>query len=140
VDLLPTAGMSLIFMGIATGFGTALATGPLAQELSGVLREMRIGAGRPAATRSLAARTEVPELRSFVRAVAQAGSFGVPAATVLRVQSREMRVRWSRLAEERARKVPVKILFPLVFCILPSLFIVVIGPAGITMLQNLRVP
>lgn len=105
--------------------------GPLAKEFFRVLQEMQIGTGRLDALRALADRTDVEELRIFVGAMVQADSFGIPIANVLRIQSREMRVKRSQRAEEAAQKVPVKILFPLILCILPVLFIVAIGPAGI---------
>jgi len=111
--------------------------GPLADELFRVLQEMQIGLGRIEALRGLAERTSVAELRGFVTAMVQADQFGIPIASVLRVQSKEMRVKRSQRAEEQAQKVPVKILFPLIFCILPSLFIVVIGPAAISAYHNL---
>ncbi len=111
-------------------------SGPLAQEFFRVLQEMQIGTGRGQAMRALADRTDVPELRSFVGAMIQADAFGIPIAGVLRVQAREMRVKRSQRAEELAQKVPVKILFPLIFCILPCLFLVVMGPAVITVIQN----
>src|SRR5919199_2272848 len=111
-------------------------TGPLAQEFFRVLQEMQIGTGRVQAMRALADRTDVPELRSFVGAMIQADAFGIPVAGVLRVQAKEMRVKRSQRAEELAQKVPVKILFPLIFCIMPCLFIVVMGPAVITMIKN----
>jgi len=110
--------------------------GPVAQEFFRVLQEMQIGNGRAQAMRALADRTDVPELRSFVGAMVQADAFGIPIAGVLRVQAREMRVKRSQRAEELAQKVPVKILFPLIFCILPCLFLVVMGPAAITVIQN----
>lgn len=90
----------------------------------GGLRGRRSGGGRR-------------ELRGFVTAMVQADQFGIPIASVLRVQSRDMRVKRTQRAEEQAQKVPVKILFPLVFCILPALFIVVMGPAAISAYHNL---
>ena len=112
--------------------------GPLAKELFRVLQEMQIGTGRVDALRALAERTDVEELRIFVGAMVQADTFGVPIAKVLRVQSKEMRVKRSQRAEEKAQQVPVKILFPLIFCILPALFIVVMGPAGIKIFQQFQ--
>jgi tight adherence protein C len=105
--------------------------GPLADEFFRVLQEMQIGMGRTEAMRALGERTDVEELQSFVTAMVQADAFGIPIANVLRVQAKEMRVKRSQRAEEKAQKVPVKILFPLIFCILPVLFIVVLGPAAI---------
>jgi tight adherence protein C len=110
--------------------------GPLAQEFFRVLQEMQIGTGRVAAMHALAERTDVPELRSFVAAMVQADAFGIPVAGVLRVQAREMRVKRSQRAEELAQKVPVKILFPLIFCIMPCLFLVVMGPAAIKLINS----
>ncbi len=113
--------------------------GPLAKELFRVLQEMQLGTGRLDALRALADRTDVEELRIFVAAMVQADTFGIPIANVLRVQSKEMRVKRSQRAEEKAQQVPVKILFPLIFfCILPALFIVVMGPAGIKIFEQFR--
>jgi tight adherence protein C len=112
--------------------------GPLAKELFRVLQEMQLGTGRIPALRALADRTDVEELRTFVAAMVQADTFGIPIATVLRVQSSQMRVKRSQRAEEKAQQVPVKILFPLIFCILPALFIVVMGPAGIRIFEQFR--
>jgi tight adherence protein C len=110
--------------------------GPLAAELFRVLQEMQIGLGRAAAFKALADRTNVPELRSFVMAMVQADALGIPLANVLRVQAKEMRLKRSQLIEERAQKVPVKILFPLIFCILPALLIVVVGPAAVSIFHS----
>ena len=116
------------------GFDAALSQvarntrGPLAEEFFRALQEMQIGTGRVHALRALGERTDLPELRGFVTAMVQADAFGIPIANVLRIQSREMRVKRSQHAEELAQKVPVKILFPLIFCILPTLFIVILGP------------
>jgi tight adherence protein C len=110
--------------------------GPLAEEFSRVLREMQIGQGRAEALRALADRTEVDDLKSFVTAMVQADSFGIPIANVLRIQSSEMRTKRRQRAEEKAQKVPVKITIPLIFCILPTLFIAVMGPAVIHIMDS----
>ena len=111
--------------------------GPLAQEFFRVLQEMQIGVGRTEAIRAMGERTDLPDLRQFSTAMVQADAFGIPIANVLRIQAKEMRIKRSQRAEEAAQKVPVKILFPLIFCILPSLFIVILGPAAINIMQNL---
>jgi tight adherence protein C len=110
--------------------------GPLADEFFRVLQEMQIGLGRVEALRALAERSDLTELRTFVGAMVQAEAFGIPIASVLRVQAREMRVKRSQRAEEAAQKVPVKILFPLIFCIMPALFVVVMGPAAISIIRT----
>jgi len=110
--------------------------GPLAEEFARMLQEMQIGRGRSEALRSLGDRTNLPDLRSFVSAMVQADAFGIPVGQVLRVQSSEIRVKRRQWAEEAAQKVPVKILVPLIFCILPCLFIAVLGPAGIQIMDS----
>lgn len=110
--------------------------GPLADEFSRMIREMQLGMGRGEALRSLGDRVNVDDLRSFVSAMVQADSFGIPIAQVLRVQSAEMRVRRRQRAEEKAQQVPVKITIPLIFCILPALFVAVMGPAVINIMDN----
>jgi len=110
--------------------------GPLADEFSRVLREMQIGKGRAEALRSLADRTNVDDLKGFVTSMVQADSFGIPIAAVLRIQSSEMRVKRRQAAEEKAQKVPVKITVPLIFCILPCLFIAVMGPAVLHIMDS----
>jgi tight adherence protein C len=105
--------------------------GPLAEEFFRVLQEIQLGRSRGEALEQMAERVDVEELNIFVSAVVQADALGIPIAQVLRVQAREMRIKRSQRAEEAAQKVPVKILFPLIFCILPSLFVVVIGPAAV---------
>jgi len=110
--------------------------GPLAEEFSRVLREMQIGQGRAEALRALGERTNVPDVRSFVGAMVQADSFGIPVAQVLRVQSTEMRIKRRQRAEEKAQQVPVKITIPLIFCILPTLFIAVMGPAVLSIMDS----
>lgn len=110
--------------------------GPLAEEFSRVLREMQIGQGRAAALRAMSDRTNVADLKTFVSSMVQADSFGVPVGQVLRIQSSEMRVKRRQRAEAKAQQVPVKITVPLIFCILPTLFIAVLGPAVITILDS----
>ncbi len=123
------------------GFDAALAhvakntDGPLADEFARVLQEMQLGAGRSEAMRALGDRSSLPELKGFVTSMVQADAFGIPVGRVLRVQATEMRTKRRQRAEEKAQKVPVKILFPLIFCILPTLFIAVMGPGVITMLS-----
>lgn len=124
------------------GFDAALSQvarnteGPLAGEFARMLQEMQIGRSRSEALRSLAERTNLPDMRGFASAMIQADSFGIPVGQVLRVQSSEIRTKRRQWAEEMAQKVPVKILVPLIFCILPCLFIAVLGPAGISMMEN----
>lgn len=113
-------------------------TGPLAQEFSRLLQEMQIGVGRMDAMRAMGERSTIKELRSFCQAMVQADQLGVPIGRVLRIQSKEMRVRRRQTAEEKAQKVPVKIMVPLVLFILPSLFIVVMGPAAIKVMEMYR--
>ena len=110
--------------------------GPLAAELTRTLQEMQVGVSRSEALRNLASRTSVADLRSFVTAIVQAEDYGLPIAQVLRVQASEMRIKRRQRAEERALKMPVKIIFPLVFCIFPTLFIVLLGPAAIRLYEN----
>jgi tight adherence protein C len=119
------------------GFDSALARvvatvpGPLSEEFFRMLQETRVGVSRRDAMRHLMDRTDLDELRSFLLAMMQAEAFGVAIARVLRVQADEMRVKRRQRAQEKAFAAPVKIVFPLVFCIFPSLFVVLLGPAAI---------
>lgn len=110
--------------------------GPISEEFARVLREMQLGIGRTDALRNMGDRSKVPDLKSFVGALAQADVFGVPIGQVLRTQSVEMRVKRRQYAEKKAQQVPVKITVPLIFCILPCLFVVVIGPAAISIVGS----
>jgi tight adherence protein C len=103
--------------------------GPFAEECARVLQEMQIGMSRAQALRAMMDRSEVPELRSFVTAVIQSGELGISIGDVLREQSHQMRVVRRQRAEEKAQKLQVKLLFPLITCLLPSMFIVILGPA-----------
>ena len=106
-------------------------SGPLADELERVLQDIQTGLGRQAALDAFAERSDVSDVRHFVSAIGQANRYGVPVADALRVQGLEGRERRKTRAEERAQKMTVKVLFPLMFCILPALFIVILGPAAI---------
>ncbi len=127
------------------GFDAAVARvarqagGPLGEELHRVLQEMQIGKTRSDSLRDLADRSTVPELKSFVLAMVQADVFGISIAKVLQVQAHEMRLKRRQRAEEQAQKLPVKIVFPLIFCIFPSLFIVLLGPAAIAIYKAFSV-
>jgi len=105
--------------------------GPVAGEFTRALQEIQLGKPRGEAFGSMARRNNVVELRTFVTALVQADRLGLPIGAVLREQAQQMRLIRRQLAEEKAMKVPVKILFPLLLCIFPALFIVIIGPAGI---------
>jgi tight adherence protein C len=102
--------------------------GPIAGEFARVLSEIQIGRTRGQAFQGMGERTTPPEVKTFVSAIVQADRLGLPVANVLREQAREMRLVRRQRAEEKAQKVPVKILFPMLFCIFPALLVVVIGP------------
>jgi tight adherence protein C len=110
--------------------------GPVAGEFARVLAEIQIGKSRGAAFSSLTARTKVPEIRTFVTALVQADRLGLPIGGVLREQSVQMRLIRRQRAEEKAAKIPVKILMPMLLCIFPALFIVIIGPGAIQMIHT----
>lgn len=124
------------------GFDAALlqvarsTTGPVSGEFARVLSEIQIGKSRGAAFSSLAARTTVAEAKTFVSALVQADRLGLPIGNVLREQSNQMRLVRRQRAEEKAQKVPVKILFPMLLFIFPALFIVIIGPGAIRIAQT----
>lgn len=110
--------------------------GPFADELTRTLRDIGLGKQRRQALRELGERTGVPDLVTFVNAVIQAEQMGSSVGTVLRVQADQLRVRRRQRAEEQAYKAPVKMIFPLILCIFPTLFIVILGPAVITIMND----
>ncbi len=111
--------------------------GPLTDEFRRALAEVRVGKARRDALRDIVARTEVVPLTNFIGAIIQAEQLGVSISKVLQVQSEQLRIERRQRAEEMAAKAPIKMLFPLVGCIFPSLFIVILGPAIILIIQNL---
>ena len=110
-------------------------TGPIGGEFARVLSEIQIGKTRGEAFSSLGERTTAPEIKNFVSTLVQADRLGLPVRCVLREQTKEMRVVRRQRAEEQAQKVTVKILFPLLLCIFPALFIVIIGPGVIQLMR-----
>ncbi len=127
------------------GFDAALGkvveklAGPLSDEFRRALAEVRVGKARRDALRDIVPRTEVAPLTNFIGAIIQAEQLGVSVSKVLQVQSEQLRIERRQRAEEQAAKAPIKMLFPLVGCIFPSLFIVILGPAIILIVQNLTV-
>jgi tight adherence protein C len=136
--------MDLLTISVEAGLGMDAAIaqvvtnvpGPLAQEMSRLSQEIQIGVSRSEAFRHLGERTNVPELRGFTLAMIQADLFGVSIANVLRAQSRELRQKRRQRAEEIAQKIPVKLLFPMIFLVLPATFIVVLGPGAIKIYEQ----
>jgi tight adherence protein C len=135
LELANTLDQMLISVEAGLGFEGAMARagdngkGPLAEELVRTLQDMQVGRSRRESYLALAERTNIPELRSFVQAVVQADTYGIAISRVLRVQAKVMRVKRRQRAEEKAMKLPVMILFPLLFFIFPVLFIAILGPA-----------
>lgn len=141
-NALPDA-IDLLTVSVEAGLGfdsavsrVALNTkGPLSQEFSRLLQEMQLGVGRTEAMRAMSERSSIQELKSFCLAMVQADNLGIPISRVLRVQSSEMRVKRRQRAEEKAQQVPVKIMIPLMLFILPCLFLIVMGPAAMSMVE-----
>lgn len=137
LELANTLDQMLISVEAGLGFESAMhragnnGKGPLAEELVRTLQDMQVGRSRRESYLALADRTSVPELRSFVKAIVQADAYGIALSKVLRTQAKVMRVKRRQRAEEKAMKLPVTVLFPLLFFIFPVLFIVILGPAVI---------
>lgn len=135
LELADTLDQMTIAVEAGLGFDQAMqragrnGKGPLAEELVRTLQDVSVGRPRRAAYADLAERTGAADLRRFIRAVIQADTYGVAVADTLRTQAAEMRMKRRQRAEEKAMQIPVKVIFPLMLCILPVLFIVLMGPA-----------
>ena len=111
--------------------------GALSDEFARMLGEVRTGSGRATAMRALEQRVGVEEVSAFALAIVQADTFGVSISRVLRAQAEEMRMKRRQLAQVKAQKAPVKLMIPMVFCIFPALFVIVLGPAAIQIMQGM---
>lgn len=142
-DLPDALDQMTICMEAGLGFEAAMmrtsqgSSGPLAEELVHMLQEIQVGVGRRQALTALADRNDVADLRHFVTALIQAEGYGVPISRVLHDQATEVRAKRRQRAEEAARKLPMKLLIPLVLFVLPPLFIALIGPAAVTLIESL---
>jgi tight adherence protein C len=110
--------------------------GVLSSEFARMLQEIQLGVPRADAFRNLAERTDVDELNAFALAMIQADVFGVSIASVLRTQAQQLRIKRRQRAEAKAQQTPVKIVFPLILCILPALFVVIVGPGAIRIWES----
>ena len=143
LELPDTLDQMTIAVEAGLGFDSAMARagqngkGPLAAELVRTLQDMQVGRSRREAYQELAERTTCKDLQQFVRAVIQADMYGVSVSGVLRTQAAEMRLKRRQRAEEKAMQIPVKVIFPLMVCILPVLFIALLGPAALNVIETL---
>src|SRR5439155_274349 len=131
-NVLPRSMMRSVERQLVTAGGPRTMNGFLTR----ALRDIALGKSRRDALKELGTRTNVPDLVQFTNAVVQAEAMGSSIGTVLRVQAEQLRVKRRQRAEEAAYKAPVKMLFPLVLCIFPTLFIVILGPAVITIMHG----
>ena len=141
LELADTLDQMMIAVEAGLGFDSAMSRagkngkGALAEELVRTLQDIQLGQSRRQAYESLARRADVPDLRRFIRAVIQADANGIAIADVLRTQASEMRMKRRQRAEEKAMQIPVKVIFPLMLCILPVLFVVLLGPVVLNLME-----
>jgi tight adherence protein C len=138
IDLLSISVEAGMGFDAAVGYVMRKTKGPLAEEFAKTLNEIRLGKPRLEALEDLGNRTGVEELKAFVTAVVHSSRLGASITNTLRIQADSIRVRRRQRAQEQAMKAPVKMVFPLVFCIFPALFFVVLGPPLVSIIQNLR--
>jgi tight adherence protein C len=136
--------LDALVIGVEAGLGldaalahvASMLRGPMPDEVRRVLQEMKLGVSRSEALRALAARTTVRDLKRLVTALVQAGELGISVAGILREHAADQRMRRRQRAEEQAQKVAVKLLFPVLFCLFPVIFVVVLGPAILNMIKS----
>lgn len=142
LELPDTLDQMMIAVEAGLGFDSAMARagdkgkGPLADELVRTLQDMQIGRSRREAYEAMGERTNVPDLDAFIRSVVQADIYGISISKVLRTQAGEMRLKRRQRAEEKAMQIPVKVIIPLMLCILPVLFIALLGPAVLNVINQ----
>ncbi|MEO7717850.1 MAG: type II secretion system F family protein [Capsulimonas sp.] len=139
-----TIDLLIVSVEAGLGFDAAMAKvvekvkGPISEEFGKALDEMRVGKTRARALKDMSIRVEIPEVTSFVAAIYQSEQLGVSIASVLRVQSESIRIARTQRIREAAAKLPVKMLFPLIFCIFPAIFTVLIGPGLIAIMNAFK--
>ena len=142
LELADTLDQMSIAVEAGLGFDAAMVrvakngSGVLAEELIRTLQDIQVGQTRRVAYEDLIERTRVPDLKQFIRSIIQAEAYGLALSSVLNTQAAEMRLKRRQRAEAKAMQIPVKVIFPLMLCILPVLFMVVMGPGVIGIIQN----
>jgi tight adherence protein C len=142
LELADTLDQMSIAVEAGLGFDAAMVrvakngSGVLAGELIRTLQDVQVGMTRRAAYEDLVERTQVPDLKQFIRSIIQAEAYGLALSSVLATQASEMRMKRRMRAEAKAMQIPVKVIFPLMLCILPVLFMVVMGPGVIGIIQS----
>jgi tight adherence protein C len=134
-DLMTTCVEAGLALDASFGLVSEKLAGPVSEEFAELLRQIGLGKARRDALRDMAERTGVPDLEAFAHAIVQAEELGTSLGTVLRAQAKQMRIRRRQRAEEEARRAPAKMVFPLVFLIIPTLFMIILGPVAIELFE-----